>query len=30
MTDKLVDFDFIPRDYSKAIAVFLGLKPDTS
>ena len=30
LTEKLADFDFIPRDYSKDIAVFLGSKSDTS
>ena len=29
-TEKLTDFDFIPRDYSMDIAVLLGLKLDTS
>ena len=30
LTEKLADFDFIPRDYSKNITVFLGLKSETS
>ena len=30
LTNKLVDFDFIPRDFSKDIADFLGLKSDTT
>ena len=30
LTEKLADFDFIPRDYSIDIAVFLGLKSNTS
>ena len=30
LTEKLTDFDFILRDYSMDIAVYLGLKSDTS
>ena len=30
LTDKFVDFNFIPRDYSNDIAVVLGLKSYTT
>ena len=30
LTDKLLDFELIPRNYAKDIAVLLGLRPDTS
>ena len=30
LTDKLLDFELIPRNYLKDIAVLLGLRPDTS